>query len=38
MAIGRDYGDVPPSRGTFRGTADERLTVEVACHPEGQAG
>jgi transglutaminase-like putative cysteine protease len=29
MAIGRDYGDVPPTRGTFRGVADERLTVEV---------
>ena len=29
MAIGRDYGDVPPTRGTFRGQADERLTVSV---------
>jgi len=29
MAIGRDYNDVPPTRGTFRGTADENLTVEV---------
>ncbi len=29
MAIGRDYADVPPTRGTFRGQADERLTVRV---------
>ncbi|MBK5188399.1 MAG: transglutaminase family protein [Gemmatimonadaceae bacterium] len=29
MAIGRDYADVPPTRGTFRGHADERLTVTV---------
>jgi transglutaminase-like putative cysteine protease len=29
MAIGRDYDDVPPTRGTFRGDATERLTVEV---------
>lgn len=29
MAIGRDYADVPPTRGTFRGQADERLTVFV---------
>jgi transglutaminase-like putative cysteine protease len=29
MAIGRDYADVPPTRGTFRGHADERLTVSV---------
>lgn len=29
IAIGRDYADVPPTRGTFRGQADERLTVSV---------
>ncbi len=29
MAIGRDYGDVPPTRGTFRGVADEQLSVNV---------
>ena len=29
MAIGRDYADVPPTRGTFRGQAEERLTVSV---------
>jgi transglutaminase-like putative cysteine protease len=33
MAIGRDYADVPPSRGTFRGQADERLTVDVVSRP-----
>lgn len=31
MAIGRDYGDVPPTRGTFRGAADEHLSVEVVA-------
>jgi len=30
MAVGRDYHDVPPTRGTFRGAADEELAVEVA--------
>jgi transglutaminase-like putative cysteine protease len=30
MAIGRDYSDVPPTRGTARGGSEERLTVEVA--------
>jgi len=29
MAIGRDYSDVPPTRGTARGGGDERLRVEV---------
>jgi len=29
MAIGRDYADVPPTRGTFRGVAAERLSVRV---------
>jgi transglutaminase-like putative cysteine protease len=33
MAIGRDYADVPPSRGTFRGQADERLMVDVVSRP-----
>jgi transglutaminase-like putative cysteine protease len=31
MAIGRDYADVPPSRGTFRVQAAESLTVEVVA-------
>lgn len=29
MAVGRDYRDVPPTQGTFRGAAEERLAVEV---------
>ena len=29
VATGRDYGDVPPHQGTFRGQADEVLTVGV---------
>jgi len=31
MAVGRDYADVPPTRGTFRGIADEHLTVDVVA-------
>lgn len=31
MAIGRDYRDVPPTQGTFRGIAGERLTVDVVA-------
>jgi transglutaminase-like putative cysteine protease len=33
MAIGRDYHDVPPTRGTFRGVAEERLDVAVVTRP-----
>jgi transglutaminase-like putative cysteine protease len=29
VAIGRDYHDVPPTRGTYRGSAEEQLAVEV---------
>ena len=29
MAVGRDYRDVPPTQGTFRGIAEEMLVVEV---------
>ena len=29
MAVGRDYSDVPPTRGTFRGLGEERLSVDV---------
>ncbi len=29
MGIGRDYNDVPPTRGTFRGMATEELSVDV---------
>jgi len=31
MAVGRDYRDVPPTQGTFRGAAEERLAVEVVA-------
>jgi transglutaminase-like putative cysteine protease len=30
VAVGRDYADVPPTRGVYRGTAHETLDVEVA--------
>jgi transglutaminase-like putative cysteine protease len=30
VAIGRDYADVPPSRGVFKGEAESRLSVGVA--------
>jgi transglutaminase-like putative cysteine protease len=33
MAVGRDYHDVPPTRGTFRGLADEELSVIVSARP-----
>jgi transglutaminase-like putative cysteine protease len=29
VAVGRDYRDVPPTRGVFRGAARETLTVDV---------
>jgi transglutaminase-like putative cysteine protease len=29
-AVGRDYGDVPPSRGVFKGEADSELRVAVS--------
>jgi transglutaminase-like putative cysteine protease len=29
VAVGRDYADVPPTRGTFKGGADSRLSVAV---------
>jgi len=32
MAVGRDYRDVPPTRGSYRGDATERLTVTVQAH------
>lgn len=33
MAIGRDYRDVSPTRGTFRGLARETLSVKVTARP-----
>jgi transglutaminase-like putative cysteine protease len=32
-AIGRDYADVPPTHGTFRGRASSELTVAVRVTP-----
>lgn len=29
VAIGRDYADIPPTRGVFKGTADTELSVAV---------
>jgi transglutaminase-like putative cysteine protease len=29
LAVGRDYGDVPPSRGVYKGDAEEQLAVRV---------
>jgi transglutaminase-like putative cysteine protease len=29
VGVGRDYADVPPSRGVYRGTATETLEVAV---------
>lgn len=34
MALGRDYSDIPPTRGTFRGAAEEHLTVDVVTRVE----
>ena len=32
-ALGRDYADVPPTRGVFRGTAESELAVAVRVTP-----
>jgi transglutaminase-like putative cysteine protease len=32
-AVGRDYGDVPPTRGVFKGGASSELTVAVRVFP-----
>jgi transglutaminase-like putative cysteine protease len=32
-AIGRDYADVPPTRGVFKGSAASKLTVGVSVSP-----
>ena len=29
VAVGRDYADVPPTRGVFKGNAEETLGVQV---------
>jgi transglutaminase-like putative cysteine protease len=32
-AVGRDYADVPPTRGTFKGIAESELAIAVAVEP-----
>ena len=32
-AVGRDYADVPPTRGTFKGGADSELSIAVSLEP-----
>ena len=32
-AVGRDYADVPPTRGTFKGDVESELGVSVAVEP-----
>ncbi len=33
VAVGRDYADVPPTRGTFKGGAESELGVAVSLEP-----
>ena len=33
VAVGRDYADVPPTRGTFKGDADSELAISVSVEP-----
>ncbi len=32
-AVGRDYADVPPTRGTYKGGAESELAISVAVDP-----
>ena len=32
-AVGRDYSDVPPTRGTFKGLASSELSIAVSIEP-----
>jgi len=32
-AVGRDYADVPPTRGTFKGIAESELAIAVSVEP-----
>jgi transglutaminase-like putative cysteine protease len=34
VAYGRDYGDVAPVRGIYKGHAGQRLSVDVRVRPE----
>ena len=33
LAYGRDYGDVAPVRGVYKGHAGQRLSVDVCVRP-----
>lgn len=33
VAVGRDYADVPPTRGTFKGDAESELAIAVFVEP-----
>jgi transglutaminase-like putative cysteine protease len=33
VAVGRDYADVPPTRGTFKGDAESELAIAVSVEP-----
>jgi transglutaminase-like putative cysteine protease len=33
IAVGRDYNDVPPVRGSYRGTSSRRMEVDVKIRP-----
>ncbi|HEY2070449.1 MAG TPA: transglutaminase family protein [Rhizomicrobium sp.] len=33
VAVGRDYADVPPTRGTFKGGAQSELAISVSVEP-----
>lgn len=37
-AVGRDYADVPPVRGVFRGSANSALTTRVEVVPDDSGG
>jgi transglutaminase-like putative cysteine protease len=38
IGTGRDYGDVPPVRGTYKGTSSEKLSVSVRVSSLERAG
>ena len=35
VAVGRDYADVPPTCGVFKGDGDSELSVAVQVYPAG---
>ncbi len=37
VAIGRDYNDVPPTHGVFKGNAESELSVSVQVSPSDAA-